>query len=81
MRLLSFMGKRGGGEMGKLTARGRKQIKTKNFALAGRKFPIHDRAHAKAALSMVGAHGTAEEKRKVRAAVHRKYPTLGGKKK
>ena len=66
--------------MAKLTARGRKQVKASNFALPGKRYPIHDRTHAKAALSMVGAHGTAEEKKKVRAAVHRKYPTLGGKK-
>jgi len=63
--------------MGKLTSRGRKQIKAKNFALPGRRYPIHDRPHARAALRMVSIHGTAEEKRKVRAAVKRKYPTIG----
>lgn len=67
--------------MAKLTSRGRKQIKKSNFALPGRRYPINDRAHAKAALSMVAAHGTEEEKKKVRAAVHRKYPTLAGNKK
>jgi len=62
--------------MAKLTARGRKRIKAKNFALPGGRYPIHDLKHARAALSMVGAHGTASEKKKVRAAVHRKWPSL-----
>jgi hypothetical protein len=67
--------------MARLTARGRKRIKSKNFAGKGRSYPIHDRSHAKAALSMVARHGSPAEKKRVRAAVHRKYPTLGGKKK
>jgi hypothetical protein len=65
----------------RLTARGRKRIKAKNFAGAGRSYPIHDRSHAKAALSMVARHGSPAQKKRVRAAVHRKYPSLGGKKK
>ena len=66
--------------MAKLTTRGRKRIKAKNFALPGRRYPIHDMSHARAALSMVGAHGTATEKKKVRAAVHRRWPSLKNKK-
>jgi hypothetical protein len=62
--------------MGKLTAAGRKRIKASNFALPGRRYPIHDRAHAKAALSMVGRHGTPAQKATVRAKVTRKYPSL-----
>lgn len=67
--------------MAKLTSKGRKRIKSKNFALPGRRYPIHDRSHAKNALARVAQHGTPEEKRKVRAAVYRKYPGLKKRKK
>lgn len=66
--------------MAKLTARGRKRLKKSSFALPGRRYPIHDRAHGRAALARVAQHGTASEKARVRAAVHRKYPTMGKKK-
>lgn len=62
--------------MAKLTAKGRKKIKGKNFALSGRRYPIHDRAHARSALTMVARHGTPAEKKKVRRAVKRKYPSI-----
>lgn len=63
--------------MAKLTARGRKRIKRSNFALPKqRKYPIHDRAHARNALARVSQHGTASQKRRVRAAVYRKYPSM-----
>ena len=67
--------------MAKLTSRGRKQIKDKNFALPGRRYPIYDRSHAKNALARVAQYGTPEEKKKVRAAVYKKYPSLKKKKK
>lgn len=60
----------------KLTTNARKHISDSNFALPGRRYPIHDMNHARAALSMVAKHGTPEEIAKVRAAVHRKYPSL-----
>lgn len=41
-----------------------------------RKYPIHDIAHARNALARVAQYGTASEKRRVRAAVVRKYPSL-----
>jgi len=60
--------------MARLTARARKRIKTSNFAIPGkRKYPINTRKRAGVALGLVGMHGTAAEKRKVRAAVKRKY--------
>jgi hypothetical protein len=59
-----------------LTQQGRDKIKATNFALPGRRYPIHDMAHARAALSRVAQHGTPEEQAKVRAAVHNKYPSL-----
>ena len=62
-----------------LTAKGREHIASENFALPGeRKYPIHDIEHARNALARVAQHGTPEEKRKVQAAVHRKYPSLAG---
>ena len=62
--------------MAKLTTSARKQIATKNFALAGRRYPIEDRAHARNALSRVSANGTPEEKATVRRKVHAKYPDI-----
>lgn len=63
--------------MAKLNARGRKRIKKSNFAIPGkRKYPIHDKAHARNALARVSQHGTPAEKKRVRAAVYRKYPSL-----
>ena len=63
--------------MARLTPRGRKRIKRSNFALPReRKYPIHDIAHARNALARVAQYGTASEKRRVRAAVARKYPSL-----
>lgn len=62
--------------MSKLTSKGRKRIKGKNFALPGRKYPIHDISHARNALARVSQHGTSAQKKKVRAAVCRKYKSL-----
>jgi hypothetical protein len=60
----------------KLTAAARRKIKPSNFALSGGRYPIHDISHARNALARVAQHGTPSEKAKVRAAVHRKYPSL-----
>jgi hypothetical protein len=67
--------------MAKLTTRGRKRLKKSSFALPGRRYPIHDRAHARNALARVAQNGSASEQARVRAAVHRKYPTMGKTKK
>jgi len=61
-----------------LTAKARKHIKPSNFALPGGRYPIHDAAHARNALARVSQFGTPDEKAKVRAAVHRKFPGIGG---
>jgi len=64
--------------MAKLTAAARNKLKTSSFALPGKRaYPIEDRSHAQNALARVSQHGTPEQKAKVRAAVHRKYPTMG----
>jgi hypothetical protein len=55
-------------------------IKKSNFALPGRRYPIQDISHARNALARVSQHGTPSEKKRVRAAVHKKYPSIGKKK-
>lgn len=60
-----------------LSARGRRQVAEKNFALPGGRYPIHDRVHARNALARVAQHGTPEEQAQVRAAVTQKYPGIG----
>ena len=59
-----------------LSARGRKQVAAKNFALSGGRYPIHDLSHARNALARVAQHGTPAEQVAVRSAVYRKYPQL-----
>lgn len=60
----------------KLTAKGRKRIKASNFALPGKRYPIHDPSHARNALARVSQYGSPSEKARVRAAVYRKYPGM-----
>lgn len=66
--------------MADLTSGERKQLKSSDFALPSqRKYPIENRSHARNALARVSQYGTEEEKRKVRAAVKRKYPDMEAK--
>lgn len=65
--------------MAKLTSKERKRMPAKSFALPGGRYPIEDKNHARNALARVSQHGSSEEKAKVRAAVHRKYPEIGQK--
>jgi hypothetical protein len=62
--------------MAKLTAAKRKKIPAKDFALGGGRYPIEDASHARNALARISQHGTPAEKKKVRAAVHKKYPSI-----
>lgn len=62
--------------MAVLTAKSRSKLSEGSFALPGRRYPIHDIAHARNALARVAQFGSEEEKVKVRAAVARKYPSL-----
>jgi hypothetical protein len=65
--------------MAKLTTKTRKSLSSKSFVFPkSRKFPIEDAAHARDALSRAAAKGGSVEA-KVRAAVHKKYPSLGKK--
>ena len=61
----------------KLTAKTRKAIPTKDFALPGRRYPIEDEAHARSALQRVAQNGSPAEKSGVRKAVHSKCPEIG----
>ena len=64
--------------MAKLTTKARKEIPTKSFAEPDkRKYPIENEAHARNALSRVAQSGTPAEKAKVKAAVKKKYPSIG----
>lgn len=64
--------------MAKLTHEERKHLKKSSFAVPGeRKYPIPDASHARNALARVAQHGSSSEKKEVRAAVHRKYPSIG----
>ena len=60
----------------KLKAKERNALPDSDFALPGRRYPIHDINHARNALSRVATNGTPEEKAKVRAAVHKRYPEI-----
>lgn len=60
--------------MATLTAKGRERVKA--FALGGKRYPIHDIAHARNALARVAQHGTKSEQARVHAAVCRKYPSI-----
>jgi hypothetical protein len=61
-----------------LSAKQRKKLGKKQFALPGkRKYPIPDKAHARNALARVAQHGTASEQKKVKAAVKKRFPSIG----
>jgi hypothetical protein len=70
--------------MAKLTTKGRKRMKSKKFALPGKRYPINDKAHARAALARVSQHGTPREKAIVRKKVAKRFkigPAAKGRKK
>jgi hypothetical protein len=61
-------------------AKNRNKLRKKTFALPGkRKYPIPDKPHARNALARVAQHGTPAEQKKVRAAVRKRFPSLGKK--
>lgn len=68
--------------MAKLTGKARKKLPSGDFAEPGKRaYPINDRSHAANALARVSQFGTPAEKKAVRAAVAKKYPGMGSKKK
>lgn len=62
--------------MARLTTATRDALSDSDFALPGRRYPIHDANHARDALARVDENGTPEEIAKVRAAVRRRYPGM-----
>ncbi|KAA8828679.1 hypothetical protein [Bifidobacterium tissieri] len=63
--------------MARITAKRRKRMKNSTFALPReRKYPIPDTSHARNALAQVAKYGTPSQQRRVRAAVHREYPSI-----
>lgn len=63
--------------MAKLTAKKRNSLPKTSFALKGsRKYPIDTKARARNALARVSARGSAAQKKQVRAAVTKRYPSL-----
>jgi hypothetical protein len=64
-----------------LTTKQRKRLSTKSFALPGkRKYPIPDKAHARNALARVAQNGTPAERKKVKRAVTKRFPSIDKKK-
>jgi hypothetical protein len=65
-------------QMAKLSTAARKALPTQSFAEPDkRKYPIENEEPAKNALSRVSQAGTTAEKAKVKAAVKKKYPSIG----
>lgn len=65
-----------------LSTKDRKKLSKRSFALPEkRKYPIPDKAHARNALARVAQHGTKAEQKKVKAAVQKKFPSIGKKEK
>jgi len=62
--------------MAVLTTKKRKAIPKSDFALPGRRYPIHDKIHARVALSYVSQHGSPSEINIVRRKVARKFPSI-----
>lgn len=71
---------------GKLSMAERRRIPKSDFAIPEKapehgSYPVKDRRHARAALSLVAQHGTPEEKARVRRKVAEKFPDIGKGKK
>lgn len=62
--------------MAKLTAKTRNALPAKDFALPGRKYPIPDKGHAKAALSRAAHNATPAEDAKIKREVKAKFPGM-----
>jgi len=62
--------------MSDLSTEERDRLRTSDFALPDRRYPIHNLSHARNALARVSEYGTPEERVKVRTAVYRRYPEL-----
>lgn len=63
--------------MAKLTAAQRRALPTSAFAGPGRSYPINDANHARAALSRASQFASPGARTKIKAKVHKRYPTIG----
>ena len=73
--------------MARLSTKQRKALPSSDFAMPGKgkgaggkgagSYPIPDASHARNALARVAQHGSSEEKARVRAKVHAKFPGIG----
>lgn len=62
----------------KLTTEARKKLPKKSFVFPGkRSYPINDMNHARNALARVAQNGSPSEQARVRAEVHKKFPSVG----
>jgi hypothetical protein len=59
-----------------LTTEERNKLSESDFALPGRRYPIHNENHARNALARVAQHGTAAEQAIVRSKVKSRYPGM-----
>lgn len=67
-------------QLAELTTRARKALPRGTFAIPEKRaYPIPDEAHARNALARVAQYGTPDEQARVRAAVTRRFPKIGGK--
>lgn len=62
--------------MAKLTTETRNALPDSAFALPGRRFPIHDAAHARDALARASQTLPENEKAIVRAKVRKRFPAI-----
>jgi len=63
--------------MAVLTEKRRAKLQKKSFAIPeDRAYPIHDRAHARAALARVAQWGTPSKIERVKAAIRAKFPKM-----
>jgi len=63
-----------------LRAATRNRLPGSAFALPGRRYPVHDRAHARAALSYGARYASPSQLATIRSKVHARFPTMGKKK-
>lgn len=65
----------------KLSAAERSQLKSGDFALPKeRAYPMHTLEHARDSLSRSGQGSAPDERAKVKAAIHKRYPKLAAEK-
>lgn len=64
--------------MSKLTTERRKELPEQEYALPGKRYPINDENHGRAALSMAHYASPAEQAQ-IKRKVHAKFPGIGSK--